>query len=87
MATAKRKSRRLAARVAAVALAAALLGPVSAARADDHDPEYSGHPVRILAYVVHPVGVIVDTIVFRPLHWLVHHEPLTTLFGHEHYDE
>jgi hypothetical protein len=26
--------------------------------------------------------VIVDTLVFRPAHWLVHHEPLRTLFGH-----
>jgi hypothetical protein len=52
------------------------------ARADEHDPQRSGHPLRIVAYALHPVGVIVDTLVFRPAHWLVHHEPLRTLFGH-----
>jgi len=63
--------------------AVALVGAVPAAHADDHDPEESGHPLRIVAYALHPVGVIVDTLVFRPAHWLVHHEPFTTLFGHE----
>jgi hypothetical protein len=60
----------------------ALLVAAGAARADEHDPQRSGHPLRIVAYALHPVGVIVDTLVFRPAHWLVHHEPLRTLFGH-----
>ncbi len=68
--------------LAVVALVGLLLAGVPAA-ADEHDPKVSGHPLRILAYVVHPVGVIVDTLVFRPAHWLVSYEPLKTLFGHE----
>jgi hypothetical protein len=38
----------------------------------------------MLAYALHPIGVVLDTLIFRPAHWAVHHEPLTTLFGHEH---
>ncbi len=48
-----------------------------------HEPQDAGHPLRILAYLVHPIGVVVDTLLFRPAHWIVSHEPLRTLFGHE----
>jgi hypothetical protein len=64
---------------AALALAAA----APAARADDHDPERAAHPVRIAAYVLHPVGVILDYLIVRPAHWVVEREPFRTLFGHE----
>lgn len=60
----------------------ALMLAAAPARADEHDPQRSGHPLRILAYAAHPVGVIVDTLIFRPAHWVVHHEPFRTLFGH-----
>ena len=69
----------------AALLLAAVLG-VSAsgtARADDHDPKTTGHPVRIAAYVLHPVGVLFDFLIFRPAHWLGHTEPIGTLVGHE----
>jgi len=75
-------ARRLGKGAAVLGLALALLAGAPAARGDAHDPEESGHPLRIAAYLLHPVGVIVDTLVFRPAHWLVHHEPLRTLFGH-----
>ena len=53
------------------------------AQADPHDPQESGHPLRIAAYVIHPAGVILDTLVFQPTHWLVHrHRALEALFGH-----
>jgi hypothetical protein len=64
------------------ALALALLVASTSARADEHDPQRSGHPLRIVAYALHPVGVIVDTLIFRPAHWVVHREPFRTLFGH-----
>ena len=54
-----------------------------AVSADDHDPRRSGHPLRVAAYIFHPVGVLLDTLIFRPAHWVVSHEPLTTLFGHD----
>lgn len=64
-----------------------LLGLAGPARADAHDPETAGHPLRIVAYALHPFGVIVDRLILRPAHWAVHFEPLRTLFGHEQYDE
>ena len=66
----------------ALVLAATLL-LASPALADGHDSQTAGHPLRIAAYILHPVGVILDTLIFKPAHWLVHREPFTTLFGHE----
>lgn len=53
------------------------------ARADEYDEKSSGHPLRIVAYVLHPVGVAIDYLLLRPAHWLGSHEPLKTIFGHE----
>jgi hypothetical protein len=47
----------------------------------DYDPSEAGHPLRIAAYVMHPVGVIIDRLVFRPAWWLGSREPFRTLFG------
>ena len=63
-----------------------VLGMLAAARpaaADDYDPTYAGHPLRIIAYVAHPIGVLVDYLLFRPAHWLGSKEPLKTIFGHQ----
>jgi hypothetical protein len=57
----------------------ALAAPSGAA--DDYDAKEAGHPVRIAAYVLHPVGVIIDRLVFRPAWWLGSREPFRTLFG------
>jgi hypothetical protein len=57
--------------------------PPNAARADDHDSRRTAHPVRIAAYVLHPVGVVLDWLIVRPAHWVVEREPFRTLFGHE----
>jgi len=62
----------------------ALLVGFAASAADDsdeYDPQESGHPLRIAAYVLHPVGVILDTLIFRPAHWLGTKEPIKTLVG------
>jgi hypothetical protein len=48
---------------------------------DDYDPTETGHPLRVAAYILHPVGVILDTLIFRPMHWLGTHEPIKTLVG------
>jgi hypothetical protein len=70
-------------------IASALLVSAVPAAADEYDPRRTGHPLRILAYVLHPVGVAFDYLVFRPAHWVGHHEPLRTIFGHrgERYEE
>ena len=50
---------------------------------DDHDPRNAAHPLRIVAYGLHPVGVALDWIVVRPAVWVVRHEPFRTIFGYE----
>jgi len=78
------RQRPVVARAARAGLLLALLAALApAARADEHDPERAAHPVRIAAYVLHPVGVILDYLIVRPAHWVVEREPFRTLFGHE----
>jgi hypothetical protein len=68
----------------AAAAALAILGGATPAAADEYEDTYSGHPLRVLGYVMHPVGVILDYLIFRPAHWLVSQgSPLKTLFGHK----
>lgn len=55
----------------------------SPAAADEYDEENAGHPLRLIAYVLHPVGVLIDYVLLRPGHWLVSIEPMKTIFGHE----
>lgn len=50
---------------------------------DDHDPSRGAHPLRIVAYGLHPIGVALDWILVRPAVWVVRHEPFRTIFGYE----
>ncbi len=50
---------------------------------DDHDPQQAGHPLRVVAYGLHPIGVALDWILVRPAVWVVRHEPFRTIFGYE----
>ena len=57
-----------------------LWGP-AAALAETYQPEDAGHPVRIVAYVLHPVGWLIDRLIFFPAWWIAQKEPLRTIFG------
>ncbi len=72
-------------RWAATLALATLLAMTSAlpGQADEYDSSNAGHPVRIVAYVLHPVGVLLDYLLLRPAHWIVSQEPMSTIFGHE----
>ena len=70
-------------RTLAVVLALAALALPARAGTTRYDPLRAGHPLRIIAYALHPIGVIADTLVFHPAWWLGTHEPLRTLFGVE----
>ena len=50
---------------------------------DDHDPTRAAHPLRIVGYVLHPVGVTLDWLLVRPAVWAVRHEPFRTIFGYQ----
>ena len=69
-------------RLLACALGLFLLLATLPAAADEYEEEHAGHPLRIVAYVVHPIGVILDYVLLRPFHWIGSHEPFKTLFGH-----
>ena len=63
-------------------LALLLLGSAGPALADEYDPKRAGHPLRIVAYVLHPIGVAIDYLILRPAHWVGSQEPFKTVFGH-----
>ncbi len=54
-----------------------------AALADEYESTEAGHPLRIIGYVLHPVGVALDYLFMRPMYWIGSHEPFKTIFGRE----
>ncbi len=74
------------ARFAALVLAVALLGSPAAVQADEYDPDWSGHPLRIIAYAAHPVGFLIDRLLLRPAHWVGSRAFVRDLFGHEDFE-
>jgi hypothetical protein len=71
--------------VKAVILLAALLclTPTLGRAGERYDPQWAGHPLRVAAYALHPVGVILDYLIFRPAWWIGQFEPIRTLVGRE----
>lgn len=69
-----------------VAVAAALLGSAQfsfafTTGADDYDDSQS-HPLRLAAYIIHPIGFTLEWLVTRPFHELVAQPDLAPVFGH-----
>ncbi len=68
-----------------VAVAAVLLGGAQLSfaleGADDYDDSQS-HPLRIAAYLMHPIGYTLEWLVTRPFHELVAQPDLAPVFGH-----
>jgi hypothetical protein len=69
--------------VAAVLLVVGVAALALPAAADEYDARRAGHPLRVIAYVVHPVGVALDYLLFRPAHWVGSQPVIRTIFGHE----
>jgi outer membrane protein OmpA-like peptidoglycan-associated protein len=66
-----------------ISLALAGLPRQAIAAADEYDDSQS-HPLRALAYVAHPFGVLVEWLLARPGHFLVSATPeLEYVFGHQ----
>jgi len=68
---------------AGVSSAPPALEPRAPSPMASYEPLRAGHPLRVVAYVLHPVGVILDYAIFRPFYWIGSHEPLRTLFGQD----
>jgi hypothetical protein len=60
-----------------------------AARADSDDEfdETQTHPLRIAAYLVHPVGFALEWVLLRPFHYVVSRPGLDKVFGHRPHGE
>ncbi len=69
-----------------LALLLAGLAAPSFAMSDDYDDTQS-HPLRIAAYLLHPVGFTAEWLIFRPLHYLVSRPGLERVFGHRPHSE
>ena len=41
----------------------------------------SGHPLRVIAYVLHPVGYLLDRLIFYPAWWLGQVRPIGAVVG------
>ena len=65
-----------------LALATVLLAAPSSARAHDAYDDSESHPLRIVAYALHPIGWGLEWIAMRPLHFVVSNPRLEHIFGH-----
>ena len=81
------RSTRWGQRMLAAIVSAALLALASPVAADEYDPQKAGHPVRMAAYALHPVGVIIDLLLLRPAHWIGSLYGVDEFVGHEPYDD
>ncbi len=66
-----------------IVLLAAGAAPAADRAMENYDPMEAGNPLRIIAYVVHPVGVTLDYLIMRPAYWVGSHEPFHSLFGRQ----
>ena len=68
--------------VVALVLVSALGTKTALAAPDEYDDSQS-HPLRIAAYLLHPIGWLAEWTIFRPFHFLVSAtEPQEAFFGH-----
>jgi len=74
----------IAAGVFALTLACAA-GPAVAVP-DDYDDSQS-HPLRVAAYLIHPIGYTLEWLVFRPFHYVISQPYLDQIFGHKPHGE
>jgi hypothetical protein len=65
------------------ALLACMALAATSASADEYDARRAGHPLRVLGYILHPVGVALDWLIFRPAHWAGSQPAFAYLFGHD----
>ena len=66
-----------------LALSILLLVAAPAGAQEPYNPERTGHPLRVAAYIAHPVGWLLDRLIFYPAWWVGGHEPLRSIFGHD----
>lgn len=53
----------------------------AAAVPDEYDGSQA-HPLRVAAYLIHPIGYVAEWLIFRPFHYLVSLPQTEKAFGH-----
>lgn len=71
--------------IGAVALTVLLLTVPVRADDDDYNDYDDSHPLRLVAYAVHPVGYTLEWLVLRPIHALTSQPQLRPVFGTDPY--
>jgi hypothetical protein len=66
----------------ALALVATVTATPIAARAHDAYDDSESNPLRLAAYGLYPVGVLIEWVLMRPLHFVVSNPQLEHIFGH-----
>ncbi len=66
-----------------VALLVLLALATPAAAEERYDPQRAGHPLRIVAYALHPVGYLLDRLVLYPAWVIGSWRPIGALVGRE----
>jgi hypothetical protein len=61
---------------------AGLVAMPATGRAHDAYDDSQSHPLRLVAYAVHPVGYALEWLVTRPIHFVVSTRSLERVFGH-----
>lgn len=59
--------------------------PDAGAMSPNQEPVGYGHPFRLVAFFVHPVGLLTDLIIVRPIYWIGSLAP--GVFGYTPEDE
>ena len=65
-----------------VALMIAVVGAPASAEAHDAYDDSESNPLRLVAYLLHPVGFATEWLAMRPIHFLVSQPQLERVFGH-----
>lgn len=53
------------------------------ASADRYRRSTNDNPFRIVGYALHPVGLLIEYSIMRPIHWVVSQPDLDIVFGHQ----
>ena len=73
--------------IVALGVVVGLAGAPGMARAHDAYDDSQAHPLRVLAYMVHPVGYGIEWVFTRPLHFLVSSPQMERVFGHTPHED
>ena len=60
----------------------AVVGAPASAEAHDAYDDSESNPLRLVAYLLHPIGFATEWLVMRPIHFAVSQPQLERVFGH-----